>query len=441
MDDRIYGVGTSPGADPDGPPVIDWSKVPLPPIPEEPDVIGRTVATPGFDPGPVLTVREAAERLGVTDSVVRYLLYNGKLVPVPQGRRIYATLESVDAEAAYRRRKTERRSRRIDGGWSAPREIDDDDRGAPDDLITTKQAAAILGISRITMSQLGKRGKLPRVRTNGSAWGYPRNAVLALAARRERKRQSKERPDVFCWGPRNRTIDRADLITLAEAASILGNSPAATGKLVRRGVLPGYQDRPYRQGSPIMVPYCDVTHLSARPSYVKRRADSAKDRPKHERVGPGWEEYFIEPVPNRGWTRSSDIDHGGQYSTRQAAAVLGIGPARVRELARCGRLHAVRRPYCAPRPGRVHRVRHVGNRWLFFDKQEVHALLDDAQYRKKRAADRLGRDPKRREEREAAAIARFYATNPPHASPHAWLYNRESFLADLRAGDQGMRPL
>jgi len=205
--------------------------------------------------------------------------------------------------------------------------------------------------------------------------------------------------------------------------------------LVRRGVLPGYQERPYRPPSPILIPRYDVLCLAARPAYQKRRASCVLQRPQEERVGPGWPDLGLAPAPNRGPTPQSEARTGEQYSTRQAAAALGISLISVRRLARRGRLHAIRRKRRIIQSGSHIGEWTGGNRWLFFDKQEVHALLQDPDYQRAREAYRLRFDPARRAAREARELAGWFAarerTRVPQ-EPDTWWRDPSPLLPVLR---------
>ena len=264
-----------------------------------------------------------------------------------------------------------------------------DDEGR---LLTSAEAGVILGVRTEVVYAIVRRGRLPIMRIGGRRLWFRLEDVMYYSETRQRAVWKEMPPDIRLWGPRDRPVEHDDLITTAEAAAILGIKAHSVRCLVRRGVLPCYQAEPCKSGVPMKIPAHYVYALNQRPSYVARRdAKLRRDVPAREYTA-GWSEHNIAPVRRTGPTIACARDYGDLYTTRQAAVVLGITPLSVRGLHGRGRLHGGSREpeldaYKAAR-GAGHRG--TGNRWLYFRKAEVHALLRDPEYMKKRAAVPVG---------------------------------------------------
>jgi hypothetical protein len=288
-------------------------------------------------------------------------------------------------------------------------------------LLTSDEVAAMLGVTRDAVNWLGRTGRLHRVYLSPRHIRYRRAEVAALLDKRNRVvGDPRARPNE--WGPRDRPIEHTDLLTTTEAAMVLGISVGSATRLVRRGILPGYQQRPGMRGSRILIPRYNVECLAARCEYRKRRDAWEKGQQPHRAMTPGWEEYRIAPVPVRGDTENSLIDRGDRMTTRQVAVLFGISPRAVRALVERGRLHAfhIKREIRYKRYGEWFN----GHRWLYYDKAEVRRLQSDPDFQRNRARWRRGADPERKaahaQERIEAglqAFAKWQRTKPPRRDP------------------------
>ena len=308
------------------------------------------------------------------------------------------------ASCAGGRKSGEAGSGAASAAWPAPALVSgrgegEFEREAEAVWISAAEAAAVLGLTAGGVNALARRGGLTR-RVERRRSFFQRSEVEGLArGRPEGVNRST------AWGRRDAQpwIGAGDrLIGTREAAGILGIRKESVTNLVRRGLVPAWQRRPGRQGSPLVLSLQAVERLACRPEYVQRRERHARGLMQE---GPslteGWEEHGLEPVNRRGRTREVEVDRGEFLTTRQAALALNVSPGRVRALMREGRLTGHRRP------ARMERRKHWGGepqggrRWWFFRKTEVYSLLADACYRERHARWLRGTTPERRAETAA----------------------------------------
>ncbi len=188
----------------------------------------------------------------------------------------------------------------------------------------------------------------------------------------------------LAWGDRTGTPDLMpddELITTKQAAAILGVTRISVQRIVRRGLIPAWQNQPGVPGSPLRLSLHYVERLLERPDYQRRRANWERGaRGQAREFTEGCEEFNIDPVPVRGITAASARDRGLFVTVRQAAQTLGVHVTAVRHLINSGRLKAERRVQRRSRNGRGELKFGVGSPWWFIKKTDLDALLANPKY-------------------------------------------------------------
>lgn len=255
------------------------------------------------------------------------------------------------------------------------------------ETITPRRAAELLGTTPGYVHVLARKGCLHRLGTPRAA-RFLADEVAALSERRRQKREAHHDPraNLRWWGDRARTPlpEENDLITTREVARRLGIHQDSVSRLVRHGILPGFQRRPGMSGSPIYVRALHVQSLSRQEYYLSNRARYEKrfsPAPPESDPNPYQEEHHIRPLPPHVRGQSIRKDRGIYYTTRQTALYLGISTGRVHRLRQSGRLHGIQRPV-RKHKNAWKRQCFTGYRWWFFRKEDVYALAADPAYRK-----------------------------------------------------------
>jgi hypothetical protein len=298
------------------------------------------------DPQPIwITPARAADILHLTVSAVHKLAREGRLQRSREARaESRFLLSGVESLAAWRRARRNRWPDRFNSltWWGDRSRIQKLDPG--ETLITTQQAAEILGITKEAVTNLVRRGLLPAYQKRPGQQGSP--------------------------------------LLLREI------------QVMNLAAQPGYQRR--RASA-------DKRFASQSPNdpITQSPNDPITQRPDDPNMTSGWPDHDLPPVPQRGPTVTSGRDYGEYYTTRQAAIVLGVSPSRIRAMCRTGRLKGIqRRPRWKKHPYR--REPCTGNRWWFFRKEDVHVLQADSEYADRHARYQKGADPERKAAREAA---------------------------------------
>jgi hypothetical protein len=242
-----------------------------------------------------------------------------------------------------------------------------------------KEGAAALQVSPNQFLRLARRHGLQRRIAPGA--GRPRYVYdsIEIAALAERRLAASPPPApgkrLDWWGSRRVKMELNEFdgwLTVREAAQLLGVNTRSISFLCNTGKLPCHQKQPGVSGSRLYVPHHHVLRLKERLAESKGRAAYEKGlrRDASQAVYIDKEEFGIFDVPDRGWSKACERDHGEYYSTRQAANVLGVRPNSVRLLMRRGRLTG----------HRINKKRRSSRPWWFFKKADVDALLADSEY-------------------------------------------------------------
>jgi len=387
--------------------------------PMRPEAWGQVVLVRGCR---MLSVKDAAARLGLSVPQVRRRMGAGLLNCVKEGGRCFVFLDEVEAEAraiAAMRGGVRESEVRVSGnpghgsfGAAAGGEFaggarvsegseeacggrDGGEYAGPDRWIRTREAAALLGLTYEMTTRLGKQGRVRRVVAvdperpgdeaggrRAAAW-YSMHDVMRLAAERERREWERAQSH-WEWQNRRhqpyyrRTIEAPPgdrLITPEEAAGLLGVARGVVRGLVREGRLFGWQRHPGRQGSPLWLSENQVRRYGEDSERLKRReaALEGMTTAPRRRCPPDWvEARGLRDVGGRGPSAHSTADYGDLYTSRQAAEALGISLQTLTKLRQRGRLAGVQRPRTRRHGG--------GPQWWFYRKADVHALMGDAQY-------------------------------------------------------------
>lgn len=167
------------------------------------------------------------------------------------------------------------------------------------------------------------------------------------------------------------------LITPREAAAILDIHVTKITHLVRKGILFGWQTTPGRQGCPLWLSERQVLRYRDDPARLKKRRAYLEGAAPLTPLGQmlteteAWrEDRHLPQLDPAAESRFTERDYGEYFTARQAARVLGITHHALLGLRSRGRLPG----WQTPRKG------HGGNKWWFFRKDDVYALLADPDY-------------------------------------------------------------
>jgi hypothetical protein len=177
-------------------------------------------------------------------------------------------------------------------------------------------------------------------------------------------------------------------ITTQEAAGLLNVTPTMVNKYARRGKLTRKLRGQRRGRSRSYFRRSEVEALA------ERRAAWEKGQTEPSEWTGGWEEYDLAPVRRRGPTVLSERNYGEFYTTRQAALLLGVCSQAVHSLRERGMLQGYhkKRQRKWRIPGKVPDDRY-NNQWWFYRKEDVHALMQEPEYRKRHARWQQSRTP------------------------------------------------
>jgi hypothetical protein len=253
----------------------------------------------------------------------------------------------------------------------------------PTGWINKHEAAKVLQCSSSRADLLAIRNKLQRV------WHPKRRMFLFDSV--EIEQLAEQRPESQMkvtipgkrfdwWGPRAKPMELQEFdywITTAEAAQILGITAYQVTHMCDRGLLPCKQTRPGVRGSRIHVPHCAVFRLSQREDYLVRKKLWADSRRTSSTKAGGNEEWNLEPIDPSRPSKATDRNHGDYVTARQAALLLGVSIAAVKNLRERGRLPGI---HLHPK-----RKGTAKNPWWFFRRADVDNLLADPEYRKRAA--------------------------------------------------------
>jgi hypothetical protein len=249
-----------------------------------------------------------------------------------------------------------------------------------------KQAAASLQVSPGYFLKLVRKHSLQRRRAPD---GRPRLLYdsIEIEALAEQRLAAQGPPEpgrrIDWWGSRRVKIAINEFdswITVQQAAHLLGVSSSRISQLCNAGRLPCHQEKPGVNGSRLLVPHHHVLRLRERMETDPGRSAYEKGAARNDSEPPfaQQEDYGIDEFPTRGWSKACQKDYGDEYTTRQAANVLGVGKNAILTLMRRGKLTGCHHP----RRG----TQKNGCKTWFFKKEQVDALAADPVYRKRHVA-------------------------------------------------------
>jgi DNA-binding CsgD family transcriptional regulator len=393
-------------------------------------------------------VDETATLIGNSPAHVRKLIRDGWLDHIREGRRLWVHPDAAADRARLNQLRKERGGQWTIDGWKhkAPNLLPNALKGRPNPpartdfstvplhpkeiWITGHLAADYLGIAYVSFHALAKRrGVVAKTRKElclQPGEGQGKRPISKLYALSHIHLLMDERDALASWRnytpaewrqyhswrpPRNADIDdfpaNDTRITVPEAAHILGCSIATVYAHIRRGRLFAWQKTPGKQGSRIYLSLMQVTRYANIP---ERAGIQVADPEKQEYDRNFLHKCRIDPETKRKSGDYQHRDYGDCYTTFQTAAYLGITPGAVRALVRNRRLQAHHRPL---KPGE-----NINHKWLFFLKEDVHALAADPTYQKHRAAQRLAQQ--RKEERE------YQEQNPPEVTEEEYQASQQA---------------
>ncbi|MEP6754834.1 MAG: helix-turn-helix domain-containing protein, partial [Chthonomonadales bacterium] len=161
------------------------------------------------------------------------------------------------------------------------------------------------------------------------------------------------------------------LITVAEAAQMLGVCNYNVGALVRKGRLFAWQKKPGRTGSRMWLSANQVRRYSHNPARLKAReacfhGPLKRDDPDYNAI---WRDDRGIPEKDELVKHGiMKVNFGRYYSSGQVAAILRVHPSCVYYLRIHGKLKAYKRDLFDPGEGR--------RTWWFYRKEDVHAFRD-----------------------------------------------------------------
>lgn len=288
------------------------------PTPPASSLIGRPSSLPEWIPA-----LEAADILGLSRSALHWMARRGAIQRRMVDRNSYFDAVELVAIAQERRRHREEHPRPGEGfQWWGNRAVRPRLR-LHEHLITSADAAAILKITPLAVTNLVRRGLLPAHQKRPGKQGSPLLLVdtqVHSLARQDRYRRSRARYEKRFDGepyrnqgweshdippPEDRVphpVDHGIYYTTAQAAEVLGVTRTRVTRLRKEGRLKGYQNPARRDRQNLyrseprtgnrwwFYKKMDVHDLQADPAYCDRRARWLKGRQPKEPAFPTIEE-------------------------------------------------------------------------------------------------------------------------------------------------------
>jgi hypothetical protein len=271
--------------------------------------------------------------------------------------------------------------------------------------LTAQQTADILGVSIVRVHRMVQLGQLhveksKRTAHHPDALGRPivrsvstfsaREVYAVADVRDQKKLRAGATPTTW----KNRMVkpfirttieppqnDR--LITRAEAAGYLGVPVQRVSFLVAKGRLFGWQTHPGKPGCPLFLSERQVIRYGTDPDRVKRRAAAARREPRppsplgYETEHEIWlENTGVGEAARLAVKSNLDRQHGDFLNARQAAKLLRINVRTLHALRQRGRITGYQKPR--------RKVDGGGNKWWFYKREDVDALLLDGEYTRRR---------------------------------------------------------
>ncbi len=266
----------------------------------------------------------------------------------------------------HRQERSALRRARLGRSFShwGPRDRADFTSGAWKDVVNSRQAAEILGISIQQVARLCARGRLPAVQRKpgrqGSRLYIPIRAIERLA----------ERPEYAC--AREMYYTRAD-VEPQEPEPIFDEE---TGKVLTQAALMRLDGE--RREAAKMRRRGIMAHYGLEGARTRDLIEEGDDEEEGRRTEAGhgyvdwvvtgaWPPAAVECRPLRRDFGDHELNHGDFYSTAQVARLLGVCRSAVVYYRRIGRLQGYRLKKHANEAG-------WGNWWWFYRKEDVDLL-------------------------------------------------------------------
>ncbi len=269
------------------------------------------------------------------------------------------------------------------------------------EFLTTREVATALNVDKATVCRYAKTGKLPveKPKYPGVSWRFRYEDVVEFTMSDFcQKRFEREASRIESMGrlPLSMAVDREFLLTVQDAAILLGTSPAMIRKYIYRNHIYAFQDRQAQSGSRCYVHYDAIMRLK------ERRDNRKKPMPKHSLIEwnrnmTGWDHTNIDGKPDPETARSLDRNHSGYMSTRQVSRMMGISTRQVTNLQESGRLQGYQFPY-KPQIDyqfKAHGPQRGYSHW-FYKREDVWNLMNDPSYKKRRASWKYGQSEEAR---------------------------------------------
>jgi hypothetical protein len=365
---------------------------------------------------------QAAELLGIRTTAMSRLAQEGRVNAEKRGPHFWYLVEDILTYAGLQNAWASKSGRWTAYGKQEPVEPGSDmlklspaskRRIAPaqqsttedDYRLTAQQAADILCVSIVRVHRMVQLDQLhveksKRIARHPDTLGRPIvRSVSTFSAREvyehaDRRDQKKSRAGATPTAWKNRMVkpfiratieappgDR--LITRAEAAGFLGGPVQRVSFLVAKGRLFGWQTTPGKPGCPLYLSERQVVRYGNDPDRLKRRAAAAKREPRtpsplgYETEQEIWlENTGLGEAARLAVKSNLDRQHGDFLNARQAAKLLRINVRTLHALRQRGRISGYQKPR--------RKVDGGGNKWWFYKREDVDALLLDGDYTRRR---------------------------------------------------------
>ncbi len=272
-------------------------------------------------------------------------------------------------------------------------------------MLTSLEVAEALNVSRRAVARYAATGLLPfenrLVGRPGLLFRYE-DVVEFTKSDLCQKRLLREAIRVSTVGrlPISAAVDRDSLLTIRDAATVLGTSPRVVYSYIYKNRMFAFQDIPAQFGSRCYVLYNAVMRLkSEREVRKKGIPEQLKAEWNLRFESAPWSDCDLNPDPAT--APSLFRNHNGYMSTRQVARMMGICMPQVRCLRATGRLQGYQLPFRSEidrQSGKP--LPQKGDSYWFFKKEDVQNLMDDPSYQKRRAAYIYGKSEEARQKRQ-----------------------------------------
>ncbi len=273
-------------------------------------------------------------------------------------------------------------------------------------IMTSMEVAEVLNVSRQAVTRYARKGLLPfekRHEGHIGFWFRYEDVVEFTNSDLYQKRLMREAIRLAAVGhlPVSAAVDPESLLTIQDAATILGTSPSVVKNYVYKNRMFAFQDIPGQYGSKCYVLYNAVMRIKGERE-VRKKGIPQEMKSEWNLSFDCSEFLHSEQKPDPATAKSLFRNHHGYMSTRQVSRMMGICMSHVRKLRETGRLQGYQVPY-SPRIDHqfsTHIPQRGCSHW-FFKKEDVQNLMNDPSYQRRRAIHIYSKSEEARQKRQA----------------------------------------